>query len=244
MSEATGKVLVACPTYAGKEYCLDQWVEMFRNLTYTPKYAYQVDNTRVSLAYYELLKSKGIDCSHLTPWPDWDRTFFRCWKAILERAQSLDCYWIYSVEADNIPDPDSLEKMVNIALYSKVQLVTHAYPMHKAAAEAAGIPENSFYYHELGCMLMTRQLLERVIDEFEEFGHIVGAIFGVNNRYHGGYVQLTQCFNVGHLDGFEMSFPNLGPSSIQGLIFPGANPPNCGTELPPSLRVENEEAKA
>jgi hypothetical protein len=25
MSEQTGRVLVACPTYAGKEYALDAW---------------------------------------------------------------------------------------------------------------------------------------------------------------------------------------------------------------------------
>jgi hypothetical protein len=125
--------------------------------------------------------------------------------------------------------------MVNLALLGKVHLVTHAYPMHKAAAEAAGIPENSFYYHELGCMLMTRSLLERVIEEFEEFGQIVSAIFNVNDRYHGGYMKLTNCFKVEHLDGYEMSIPNLGPSNIPGLIFPGSIPANHGTQKPPCL---------
>lgn len=237
MSEATGRVLVACPTYAGKEYALDPWLAMFKALRYEPKHAYQVDNTRVSTAYFELLRSKGIDCSHLTPWPDWDRTFRRCWELILERAKALDCYWIYSVEADNIPAPESLEIMVNLALYGKAHLVTQAYPMHATAARASGIPEDSWYYHELGCMLMSRSLLERAVEEFEEYGSIVAAIFGTERRYHGGYLKLTNAFEVGHLDGYEMSFENLGPSEIPGLIMPTPRmPADYGTQLPPSLR--------
>jgi hypothetical protein len=235
MSQSTGRALVACPTYAGKEYALEPWIKAYRALTYQAKFAYQVDNTRVSTAYFERLKAQGIDCSHLTPWPDWDRTFRRCWELILERARQLDCYWIYSVEADNVPAPESLEKMVNLALYGRVHLVTHAYPMHKAAAEAAGLPENAYYYHELGCMLLTRSLLERALDEFEEFGNIASAIFQICDRYHGGYTKLTNCFSVGHLDGYEMAFDNLGPSEVAGLVFPGAMPRNLGTQKPPCL---------
>lgn len=223
-------------TYAGKQYALEPWLKAYRALTYEPKFAYQVDNTGVSNAYFELLKSNGIDCSHLTPWPDWDRSFRKCWELILQHAQELDCYWIYSVEADNIPAPESLEIMVNMAIYGNVHLVTHAYPMHASAARASNIPEDSWYYHELGCMLMTRSLLERAIDEFEESGNIVGAIFGADERYMGGYIKLTNKFTVGHLDGYEMSFENLGPSEIPGMIMPTPQmPDDYGTQKPPCL---------
>jgi hypothetical protein len=232
-----GKVLVACPTYAGKEYSLKPWVDAFNALTYDEKYAYQVDNTRVSTAYFEELKKYGIDCSHLVPWSDWDRTFKKSWDLILKRAQELDCYWVYSVEADNVPAPESLEIMVNIALYGNVHLVTHAYPMHASAARASKIPEDSFFYHELGCMLMSRSLLERAIDDFEEYGNIVNAIFSSDERYLAGYIKLTNKFKVGHLDGYQMSFDNLGPSEIPGLICPTPSmPEDYGTQLPPSLR--------
>lgn len=234
-----GKVLVGCPTYAGKEYCIDNWVEMFKALDYPEKYAYQVDNTRVSMGYFELLKSKGIDVSHLTPWLDWDRTFRRCWEMILERAKALDCYWVYSVEADNIPAPESLTKMINLAMYGNCHLVTHAYPMHKSAAEASGIPENAWYYHELGCMLMSRQLLEKAIREFDDYGNIAIAIFKTCDRYMGGYIKLTNLFKVDHLDGYEMSFQNLGPSETPGLMCPTPRmPKDYGTVLPPSLKKE------
>jgi hypothetical protein len=236
-TEPAGRVLVACPTYAGKEYCVDQWIAGFNAISYADKFAYQVDNTRISPAFYELLKEKGVDCTHLVPWPDWDRTFYACWKLILQRAQALDCYWVFSVEADNVPAPESLRLMTNLALLGKVHLVTHACPMHASAAKASGVPENSFYYHELGCTLISRSLLERAIAEFEEHGQIVTALFATCDRYHGGYMRLTNAFKVEHLDGYEMAFNNLGPSEIPGLMYPTEKmPEDYGTQIPPSLQ--------
>ena len=224
-------------TYAGKEYALDRWVAGYNALTYLDKSAYQVDNTRVSPAYFELIKSKGIPCSHLTPWADWDRTFFRCWQAMLQRAKQIGAYWVYSVEADNVPAPESLNIMVNIALLGKIHLVTHAYPMHDTARQASGIPENSFYYNELGCMLMTRSLLERAIDEFELHGNIAMAIYKTCDKYHGGYCKLTNCFAVQHLDGYEQSFHNLAMSEIPGLMMPTPQMPDeYGSQLPDCIK--------
>lgn len=234
-----GKVLVACPTYAGKEYCLDAWIDCFDHLEYEDKVAYQVDNTRISKAYFETIRSKGIDCTYLQPWDDWDRTFRKCWELILQRAEELGCYWIYSVEADNIPAPESLKIMVDIALYGKLHLVTHSYPMHHTAADASGIEMSSWYYNELGCMLMSRSLLKRAIEDFDDYGQIVHAIFSTCDRYMGGYCKLTQCFTVEHLDGYQYSFNNLGPSETIGLIMPTPQmPTDYGTELPPSLREQ------
>ena len=233
-----GKVLVACPTYAGKEYSLKPWVDAINALEYPDKVAYQVDNTRVSPKYFERLKEMGIECSRLEPWPDWDRSFRACWELILKRAQDIGAYWVYSVEADNIPAPESLDVMVNMALYGNCHLVTHAYPMHKTACQASDVPEDSWYYHELGCMLMSRRLLEKAIADFDEYGNIAMSLFHSCERYHGGYIKLTSKFKVDHLDGYEMSFANLEPSQVPGLICPTPKmPDDYGTELPPSLKV-------
>jgi hypothetical protein len=146
------------------------------------------------------------------------------------------------VEADNVPAPESLETMVNLALYANAHLVTHAYPLHESAAKASGLPENSWYYHELGCMLMTRSLLERSIEEFEEYGNIAMSISSTNDRYMGGYIKLTNRFTVGHLDGYKMSFQNLTQSEIPGLICPTPKmPDDFMKELPPCLKkIENQ----
>jgi hypothetical protein len=239
-----GRVLVACPTYAGKEYALGAWVAAARGFTYDePVHAYQVDNTNRAidpeLRYFDRVRATGIDASHLDPWPDWDRTFKRCWEAILERAQQLDCYWILSMEADNLVAPEGLGIMVDLALAGNAHLVTHSYPMHRSAAEAAGVDPETFYYDELGCMLMTRSLLARALEEYDEYGQMVIAIEATNNRYMGGRLKLTRRFEVQHLDGYEMAFSNLGPSEYPGLMYPvDRMPEHLGTELPPSLREE------
>jgi hypothetical protein len=233
-----GKVLVACPTYAGKEYALDAWKAGFDAMTYEPRVAYQVDNTALGMGYYERIEATGIPVTHVVPWPDWDRTFKRCWQLILERAQALDCYWILSMEADNIVAPEGLDIMVDLALAGAAHLVTHSYPQHKSSAEASGADPEGFYYNELGCALMTRSLLARALEEFDEYGQMVVAIWGSNDRYMGGYLKLTRRFEVKHLDGYEMAIPNLGPSEYPGLMYPVSKmPDDTGTVLPPSLRV-------
>lgn len=241
----TGRVLVACPTYAGKEYALDAWAAGFRAMRDAhpePVYAYQVDNTNRALdpdlRYLARLTAAGIDASHLDPWNDWDRTFRRCWEAILDRARDLDCYWVLSMEADNVVAPEGLGIMVGIALAGACHLVTHSYPMHRSAAEASGADPEQFYYNELGCALMTRSLLARALEEWDEFGQMVVAIWAVNDRYMGGHAKLTRRFAVQHLDGYEMAVPNLGPSEIPGLVYPvPAMPADTGTVLPPALRA-------
>ena len=239
MSKEMGAALVACPTYAGKEYCLDEWVAMYRALDYEPKHAYQVDNTRGTKAYFDTICSKGIDATYLEAWPDWDRTFRRCWELILSRAQLLDCYWIYSVEADNIPAPESLYEMIYIALRAGIHLVFHSYPMHKTAAEASGLDPYSFMYHELGCMLVSRKLLEKAIADFDKYQNIVIAIQETCRKMEAGSAILTSKFEVKHLDGYEMAYSNLAPSNVKGLICPTPSmPADFGTVLPPSLREE------
>ena len=237
MSIEKGRVLVACPTYAGKEYALDAWKAGFDAMTYQPRVAYQVDNTAISEAYFDRIRGLGIDSTHVVPWPDWDRTFKRCWELILERAQQLDCYWILSMEADNVVAPEGLGIMVDMALDGACHLVTHSYPMHRTAAEASGVDPETFYYNELGCMLMTRSLLARTLDEFDEYGQMVIALEATNDRYMGGRIKLTRRFTVEHLDGYEMAYPNLGPSEYPGLMYPVEQmPADTGSLLPPSLR--------
>jgi len=143
------------------------------------------------------------------------------------------------MEADNVIAPEGLGIMVDMALAGNCHLVTHSYPMHKSAAEASGADPETFFYNELGCMLMTRQLLARALDEYDEFGQMVVAIEATNERYMGGRIKLTRRFEVQHLDGYEMAFQNLGPSEYPGLMYPVANmPADTGTVLPPSLMEE------
>ena len=232
--------LVVHPTYAGKNYALDEWVDAYNALTYEPRTTFIVDNTAVSKAYLATLQAKGLNAVHLQPWLDkpWEYTAHRCWELILEEAQRLDAFWIYSVEADNIPAPESLQKMVDLAEYGSIHLVTHDYPLHQSAAEASGMVGNEYRYCEFGCMLMSRQLLERALKHYDEYGAMALAVFETNWRYLGGHCRLMHSFEVKHLDGFETEYPQgfaEPPPDSRAITPTPFVPDNSFTKLPPSL---------
>ena len=199
-----------------------------------------VDNTIYGTEYFDTLRERGMRCSHVVPWTDatMEKTFHRCWELILEEAERQDCYWVYSVEADNVPAPESLQTMVDIALYGKIHLVTHDYPMHKSAADASGLSMDSYYYTELGCMLMTRQLLERALLIYDEFNSIPLAIWSACDRFHGGWCKLTNAFEVRHEDGYEFEFSQFAnrPDGDPGFCPTPKVPDDYGTKIPPSLK--------
>lgn len=234
-----GKVLVAAPTYIGKEYALDEWINAFNAYTYENKVSYMVDNSMTGLQYFNTLKECGIKCSHIVPFTDkpMEFTFHKCWEMILEEAEREGCYWVYSVEADNVPAPESLEIMIDTALISGVHLVTHDYPMHKTAVDASGMRGDEFYYTEMGCMLMSVKLLKKALADYEEFKNVPASLFAATERYHGGWCKMTQRFEVKHLDGYEMEFGQFAPPEGASWCPTPNVPANYGTVLPPSLRT-------
>jgi len=205
-------VQVSCPTYAGKEPVLKEWWEGLKAQTYTNWQAFCVDNTPRTEAfpgtpYLAVLQGMGIPSIHIQPWLDKpleQTTFKRCWELILERALKDGATWIWSVEADNVPAPEALDKMLDIASFAHVHLVTHDYPLHKSAAEASGMRGDEFYYTELGCMLLSTQLLEGAFRVYEH--KLSSAIFLAAERYRAGWCRMSDLFEVKHLDSYETEF--------------------------------------
>lgn len=238
MSTEQGSVLVACPTYAGKEYALDSYLAAYAALTYEPRDLYMVDNTGAGTGYFETLKARGVRCAHLFPYPDFEPTFRHAWRLIHEEAVRTGAYWVYSVEADNIVSPESLQIMVDIALYANIHLVTHTYPMHATAAEASGIPLDSFKYDEMGCLLVSTKLLGKALAEYDDYGSIPLAIFSSAQKWQGGRCTLTERFEVRHLDGYEMEFWQFNRPDPEKTFCPTpVTPADYGTVIPPSLLV-------
>lgn len=240
--------LVACNTYAGKEYCLDEWVAAYNALTYEPKANFVVDNTAVSRAYLQTLQDKGLNAVHYQPFLDkpFAHTFHRGFELFYEEAVRQDAFWIFSVEADNIPAPESLEMMVRIAEYGSIHLVTHDYALHQSAAAASGMKGDEFWYCEFGCMLMSRELLGSALDHYDEYESMAPAVFNTNYHRRGGHCRLMQSFEVGHLDGFEMEYeqgfadPLMSTTAITPTPF---LPQGSSAELPPSLRASAQIVK-
>jgi hypothetical protein len=238
-----GLVLAFAPTYAGKQYAVKEWHEGLLAQTYDPMHIYSIDNTFTGHQYYETLLAMGIEASHVQPWQDatMEKTFHRCWELGLERAEQLDAYWIFSVESDNVPAPEALQTMVDIALYGKIHLVTHDYPMHQDAVEASGMRGDEFYYTELGCMLMTRQLLTRALLIYEEFHNVPMSIFTACERYHGGHAKLTNAFEVKHLSDYRQEFSQFSPpkeGEDVGFCPTPKVPDDYGTIVPECLRAD------
>jgi hypothetical protein len=231
---------VSHPTYMGKEGTLPAWWECVQAQTYQPRTTFVVDNTMLGTMYLKTLHDEGIEAIHLQPWTDksMEFTFKRCWELILERAQRDDAFWVLSLEADNIISPEALEKMVKLAVYGNCHLVTHEYPLHQEAAAASGLKGDEFWYTDMGCMLMTRQLLERGLELFDEFKKLSVAIFNANERYRGGHVRLTQCFaRCDHLDDWAHEFPQFAdPDPDEPSYCPAPEFPDYfGSKLPPTL---------
>jgi len=55
------RVLVACPTFSGMDYCLDTFLNRIKNLSSSPYEILMVDNSDADL-YYKKIVSKGINC--------------------------------------------------------------------------------------------------------------------------------------------------------------------------------------
>ncbi|MBW2978931.1 hypothetical protein KY304_02365, partial [Candidatus Woesearchaeota archaeon] len=57
MNTKNPKILIACPTYQGKEYCLDKYINALKSLTYQNKDILFVDNSKTH-DYFNKIKSK------------------------------------------------------------------------------------------------------------------------------------------------------------------------------------------
>lgn len=239
------------PNYAGKEPCLRAWYDGLKAQTYPNLQLFMVDNTdrrfssHLGTPFLKVIQDMGIPSIHLQPWTDKpfeQHTFKRCWELGLEHARQIGAQWVFSVEADNVPAPEALDLMLQVATLARVHLVTHGYPMHAAAAEASGRKMDEFWYDELGCMLLSTDLLEEALKHYDEYHKLSVAIFSMAERRRAGYCRMTCAFEVAHLDDawptefiqYPMELDPDDPS-----FCPTPTPPaTLGTEIPACLEAD------
>jgi len=143
----TPKVLVSCPTYEGKEYCFQEWIDMAKGLTY-PHDILVVDNSKTT-DFYDRWKDK-VPMIHLDFEGQKDHPMYRVCKSMAEiRKHFLKgnyTHWM-NIEADNIPPKDVIETMMKY----NADWVEHAY----YANGKDGTLEQG-----IGCGLLSRRLIE------------------------------------------------------------------------------------
>lgn len=143
------KVLVACPTFDGKGYCFQEWIDNVKNLTYPNYDILVVDNSKTE-DYYNKYKDQ-IPMKHLTFGADEkDDGMYRTCKSMAEiqrRFLKSDYTHWMNIEADVIPDKDVIEKLLKYG--QDADWTAHVYPQGSNVGWMAGI----------GCSLLSRKLM-------------------------------------------------------------------------------------
>lgn len=124
------RVLVACPTYVGKEYAMKRWLENVQNFNY-PRDCYDVflvDNSQ-STAMYDRWKDK-VNMFYIK---GNDQLLMRNVTTSMEKIRrhfiNGKYDWWANIEIDVIPSKDCLQLLIDEAKAGKGwDLVSHAYP--------------------------------------------------------------------------------------------------------------------
>jgi GT2 family glycosyltransferase len=107
----TPKVLVGCPTWAGKSYILENYIASIKAIDY-PNYDILIVDNSPDNAYAERIRSLGVECIQI-PWMEHAKDRITTSRNILrERALTGGYDYFLSVEQDVIVEPKTLNAMI------------------------------------------------------------------------------------------------------------------------------------
>ena len=118
------KVLVGCPTYDGKEYCLKEYVDAVKNLDYDNYDVVLVDNSKTN-DYFERIQSFGIKSWHANPGNMPKRAVIATCRNLLRKLTIEDYDFFLSLEQDVIPPKDIITKL----LLQRKRVISAVYNM-------------------------------------------------------------------------------------------------------------------
>lgn len=185
------KILVACPTFDGKEYCMERFIQSIKSLDY-PNYEILLVDTSNTIDFYERWKDK-IPMVHIeTPkyreykiqqGEEWIRKYF---------VKGDYARW-FNVDSDVIVPPET----INILLqYGKdFDWVSHSYPDKVHAEDRVS---------GFGCSLFSRKLMTNETMEDMPNNTAVDGWFWHNkvkakNKYKS--IEFWELLKLEHLDG-------------------------------------------
>jgi GT2 family glycosyltransferase len=106
------RVFVGCPTAALKEYCLQEYVDGLKALTWKDKDFLMVDNSGTP-EYAEKIKKLGIPVVHDEPLPDVKERIAHSRNILREKVLKDGYDYFLSLEQDVIPPPDIIERLLS-----------------------------------------------------------------------------------------------------------------------------------
>ena len=107
------RVLVGCPINIVKDYCMDQWLDMVKNLTYRNYDIYLVDNTKNPLYHKKLRENHNLKIDWVDPAKKEARYYMAdCIEKIRTRAVKKNYDYLFILEVDIFPSPDIIENLI------------------------------------------------------------------------------------------------------------------------------------
>lgn len=110
------KVLIFTPTYAGKDYCLIEFLESAKRLTYKNKEHIIIDNTNDGGVYFkrlqEVCEPYGIKVYHVERGSNSREALARAQNLARKLFLEGDYNYMFSLESDIFPKPSILDRLV------------------------------------------------------------------------------------------------------------------------------------
>jgi len=153
-------VLVATPTYAGKAYALDAYLDAFRALDYPSKELLLIDTTVGSESYFMRLDRLGVKVGRMEPHDHFGTTHYCALRGIYKYAVERGFGFVLSLEQDVIIPPKALKRMMKRLLADNLCVLTHEYPARPTTGRVGAMAE-------MGCTLMHTHDMGLALDYVE-----------------------------------------------------------------------------
>lgn len=145
------KVLVACPTYDGKEYCMEEYLDSIQNLDYS-FYDILLVDTSDDIAFYERWKNKvniiHIDTIGETPYKKIALGMEYIRKYTIENKYDR---WM-NIEADVIVPPETITTFLSYDNDKSIDWISHSYPDR---IKAGNVMDG------FGCTMFSRNIIKK-----------------------------------------------------------------------------------
>ncbi|MFH1210842.1 MAG: glycosyltransferase family A protein [archaeon] len=187
--EKEPKVLVGCPTSDHKEYCLKQYADAVKGLTYKNKDILLVDNSEND-DYLEKIKKEGLPAIK-GPYYEGARDRIVSSRNILREKAIWEYDYFLSLEQDVIPPKDIIERLLqhdkeiitgvyfanNVGPTGKVALIPLAYKLtDEKTLSMTPLSEEEVFTDQLmqivscglGCVLIKKNVLEKIRFRYEQ----------------------------------------------------------------------------
>jgi hypothetical protein len=180
------KVLVACPTYKGKDYCVDEWINHIKKLSYHNYNILLVDNTADNGDHAKwLADTYGIEViHHYNKQTSLNALMAECNEIIRKRVIDEGYDYLMSIESDVFPPKNIIPKFINqnkliISGIYKIGFGKWKYPLLQVVERINGTDTNIRQMHweeiiefidgeikpihgcGIGCTLMRKEILKK-----------------------------------------------------------------------------------